>query len=207
MLMENAARHTKDVIIYMLRQYFRNPKNYKRKLPPNFPEDCFKNIDFYATEPEELRTFPTVILTSSAGQMVTAGLGDMCSEIRDPRTSTIVAYRYQGFYEFSVQIDIGCKSPTEKEILTDFIAKAIRFDLRRFIQTNGILIKNVSYQGESTIDYNSDKIYISQLRIETFSTWVEDRELLDPNEINVKVTLGMVDQDTQTTIENTGTKP
>ena len=117
----------------------------------------------------------------------------MCSEVTDPRTGSIIAYRYQGFYEFTVTIDIGCKNPLDREVFTDLITKALRFSLRRYIQNQGIIIKDASYAGETTIDYNSDKIYISQVRFNTWSTWIEDVDLLDPNEFNMKLQFGLED--------------
>lgn len=191
MIIEHAERHIKDVIIAFLRLYFRNPKNYRHKLPKQIPEDLFAGSEFYDTEPEQLRKFPTVIVTTFSGQMVTAGLSDFCQEIKDPRTGQIIAWRYQGFYEFGVQVDIGCKNTLEREVFADLVAKALRFSLRRFIQNQGIIIKNVSYAGESSIDYNSDKIYIASIRIDTWSSWVEDVELLDPNEFTLKTNMSM----------------
>lgn len=189
MLMENAVKHTKDVIILMLRAYFNNSKNYRNKLPRQLASTCFEKAVFYDSEPQQLREFPFAIISNMSGNMVTAGLGDMCSEVLDPRTSTIIAYRYQGFYELTTSIDICCQNPLEREVFTDFIAKAIRFDLRRFIQDNGVLVKDVSYGGETTAEYNSDKIYIAQLKVNSWSNWVEDRQLLDPDEFNIRVTM------------------
>ena len=186
MIVEHAERHIKDVLITFLRLYFRNPKNYRHKLPRQIPDNYFAGAEFFDTEPEVLRKFPTVILTTFSGAMVTAGLADFCQEVYDPRTKAVLAYRYQGFYEFGVQIDIGCKNPLEREVFADLIAKALRFALFRFIQNQGIIIKNVSYAGESSIDYNSDKIYIASIRIDTWSSWIEDVKLLDPNEFTIK---------------------
>ena len=200
--MENAVKHSKDVFILMLRAYFGNKKNYRNKLPHILNEDVFVNTVFYDAEPQELRSFPFAIISNTSGSMVTAGLGDMSAEIRDPRTSTIMAYRYQGFYELALSIDICCQSPLEREVLTDFIAKAIRFDLRRFIQNNGVIVKDLSYGGETTAEYNSDKIYISQLKVNTWSNWVEDRELLDPNEFNIRVTMDTNGSDKRATVTN-----
>ena len=191
MLMENAIKHTKDVFIQFLRLYFNNPKNYMNKLPSQISDAHFTEASFYDSEPEQLRAFPTVIISASTGNMVTSGLGDMCTEIKDPRTGAIIAYRYQGIYEFALTIDIGCRNPLDREVFTDLVAKALRFSLRRYIQNQGVIVKDLSYAGETTIDYNSDKIYVSQLRINTWSTWIEDVDLLDPNEFNANVDMNL----------------
>ena len=51
------------------------------------------------------------------------------------------------------------------------------------------MVKDVSYGGETTAEYNSDKIYIAQLKVNSWSNWVEDRQLLDPDEFNIRVTM------------------
>jgi len=193
--MENAVKHTKDVIIQFLRLYFNNPKNYKKKLPKQISDDHFLEAVFYDSEPEKLREFPATIISGASGNMVTTGIGDMCSEVVDPRTSSIIAYRYSGVYELSLIVDIGCRNPLDREVFTDFVAKALRFSLRRYIQNQGVIIKDVSYAGETTVDYNSDKIYVSQLRISTWSSWVEDVDLLDPDEFNINITMGSAEKD------------
>lgn len=187
--MENALKHTKDVFIQFLRIYLNNPKNYRNKLPQQISDEHFTQCSVYDAEPEEIRQFPTIIITAGSGNMVTSGLGDMCSEVIDPRTGSIIAYRYQGIYEFSVTIDIGCKNPLDSEVLTDIIAKALRFSLRRYIQNQGVIIKDASYTGQSTIDYNSDKVYVTQLKFNTWSTWIEDVDLLDPDEFNLNMSM------------------
>jgi hypothetical protein len=186
MVIEHAERHIKDVIIAFLRLYFRNPKNYRHKLPRQIPEDRFKDAVFYDCEPEQLRKFPTVIVTTFGGSMVTMGLSDFCQSIHDPRDGHTIAWRYQGAYEFTTQIDIGCKTTLEREVFADLLSKALRFSLRRFIQNQGIIIKNVSYSGDSSIEYNSDKIYVASIKIDTWSSWIEDVEMLDPNEFSIR---------------------
>ena len=202
MLREDAIRHAKDVFVTFLRLYFENPRHYRNKLPRQISDELFKTTVFTAAEPEELRSLPMVIITAASGNIVTAGLGDMGTEIRDVRTGAVVAYRYEGFYELSFNIDVGCRTPLEREVLADLVAKAIRFDLRRFMQNNGILVKDLSYAGESVVDYNSDKIYTSQLRVNTWSSWVEDRQLLDPDEFDIRITMREVNEpaDTEHTV-------
>lgn len=189
MLMENALKHTKDVFIQFLRLYLNNPKNYQKKLPQQISDNHFTECDVYDSQPEELRRFPTIIITAGSGNMITSGLGDMCSEVLDPRTGSVIAYRYQGIYEFSITVDIGCKNPLDSEVLTDIVAKALRFSLRRAIQNQGIIVKDASYVGQSTLEYNSDLIYVTQLKFNTWSTWIEDVDLLDPDEFNLDLSM------------------
>lgn len=195
MIIEHAERHIKDVIIAFLRLYFRNPKNYRHKLPKQIPEDRFVKAAFYDCEPEKLRQFPTVIVTTFGGSMVTMGLSDFCQSIHDPRDGHTIAWRYQGAYEFVTQIDIGCKTTLEREVFADLVSKALRFSLRRFIQNQGIIIKNVTYAGDSSIEYNSDKIYIASIKIDTWSSWIEDVEALDVTEFSLKAVMSLKDNE------------
>lgn len=204
MLMENAIKHTKDVFIQFLRLLFNNKKNYYKKLPPQISEDHYTEAVFYDSEPEVMRQFPCVIITASSGNMITAGLGDMCCEIKDVRTGSTIGFRYQGFYEFTLVIDIACRNPLDREVFTDLVAKALRWQLRRFIQNQGIIIKDLSYAGETTLDYNSDKIYVSQLRVNTWSTWVEDVDLLDPDEFTLDMSMSTVNDNDKRTVMNSG---
>lgn len=205
--MENAVKHTKDVLIQFLRLYFNNPKNYKKKLPSQISDNHYTEAVFFDTTPEEMRSFPLVILSSGVGEMITSGLGDMCQEIKDPRTGAIIAYRYEGFYEFNITFDIGCRSTLDREVFTDLLAKALRFSLRRYIQNQGIIIKDVSYAGETIVDYNSDKIFVSQLKVKTWSVWVEDVDLLDEDEFNINMTMqAKYDNDTETHVVTNGSK-
>ena len=202
MIKEDAIRHAKDVLVTFLRLYFNNPRHYRAKLPKQISDELFSKTIITAAEPEHLREMPMIVITNTAGNMVTAGLGDMGMEVRDVRTGAVTHYRYEGFYELSFNIDVGCRTPLEREVLADLTAKAIRFDLRRFMQNNGLLVKDLSYAGETVVDYNSDKIYASQLRVNTWSTWVEDRALLDPDEFDIKITMREVNEpkDTQHTV-------
>lgn len=128
----------------------------------------------------------------------------MCCEIKDVRTGSTIGFRYQGFYEFTLVIDIACRNPLDREVFTDLVAKALRWQLRRFIQNQGIIIKDLSYAGETTLDYNSDKIYVSQLRVNTWSTWVEDVDLLDPDEFTLDMSMSTVNDNDKRTVINSG---
>lgn len=187
MFVENALKHTKDVIVYYLRSYFANYKNYSRKIPQQISEDLFTKAIFYDTEPEQLRSFPVAILVGGSGRMVTSGLSDFAQEIVDPRSGELIAYRYNGIYEFSFVIELGCRSTLEREVFTDLVAKALRHSLRRYMEAEGVLVTTLDYGGESIVNYDSNHIYVSQLKVTTWSTWFEDEELLPNDGFNVRV--------------------
>jgi hypothetical protein len=143
-------------------------------------------VPIYAAEPQELIEFPIVILSGGGGDMITGGIGDIAEEIYDPRTNELKAYRYAGMYDFSLTLEIGAKSTLEREVLTDLITIALKFILRRKVQEQGIVIKNVRYGGDSTTQYDSNHIYVSTINLSTWSEWYEDYELpAEDVEINI----------------------
>jgi hypothetical protein len=178
----SALKHTKDVLIKNLRGYLRNYDNYKRMCPKDF-----SHTQIFDKEPNELRAFPIVILTGSSGQMITAGISaDFAMELRD-ENGDLRGYRYGGMYEFSITVEIGTRSTLDRERLTDLTSMAYRFHLRRFMEKEGILIKDMRYGGESEVPYDSDKIYVSTIQFTTWSEWYRDYDLLDIEDIDVSM--------------------
>lgn len=178
----SALKNTKDVIIQTLREYFANLDNYAYLIPPQFDKDHFQNIAIWDTEPEELRTLPLLVIISGVGDMITGGLGDMAQEVYDPITGEIIAYKYGGMYNFNLSIEVGTRGTLEREFLADLVTKALRFTLRRKIESQGVLIHNARYGGESVVNYGSDHIYVATINIGTWSEWYEDVELLPMND-------------------------
>lgn len=185
----SALKYTKDVIIKYLRGFLANYENYQNFCPKDFSQAMI-----FDKEPNELRQFPLVIVSGSSGQIVTAGLQDFAHEIQN-EYGDLLGYRYGGMYEFNISIDIGTKSTKDRELFSDLIAMALRVYLKRYIETDGIIIKDMRYSGESEVPYDSDKVYVCSIQFATWSEWYQDIDLLDITEINLdfdgnKKTLG-----------------
>ena len=179
----------KSEIIYHLNQYMNNVNNYAHLLPRELQKDVFLGMNIYDTNPEDLLTFPLVVISGSSGQMVTAALsGDFASEIYD-KEGELTGYLYGGLYNFNIEVEIGTKSTLERETLMDIISFALRFAIRREIEKHGILIKDMSYGGENKIQYDSSFIYTSTLNLQTFSEWYDYHELLPISQIGANVNL------------------
>lgn len=163
-----ALKYTKDVLITYLRAYMRNYDNYKHLCPVDFTD-----VDIYDKEPNKLRQFPTVIITGANGQLITGGLSDLAYEVHD-EFGGFLGYRYGGQYEFNIQIDIGTRSTRDRELFTDLVTMAFRVHLRRYMEKSGILVKDMRYGGESEVQYDSDKIYVSSIQFTTWSEWYQD---------------------------------
>jgi hypothetical protein len=167
--------------------YFNNKDNYVSTLPPNFNEDHYSNIAIFDTEPNELREFPLIIISGSNGNMITSGLGDMATEVYDPVTKDLIAYKYGGMYEFNITIEIGTKSTLDREILTDIVTRILRFTMRRNMESDGVLIKSMNYGGESAIPYDTSHIYVSTISLSTWSEWYEDIKLLPFEGVKINI--------------------
>ena len=182
-----ALNRVKNNIVTHLKLYFSNSDNYREFFPDRTID--FSGIEIYMSEPLELTSFPCIILSSSSGEMQTAGLGDMAFEVYDEQTNELIGYKYGGMFDFSINVEIGCKSTPERDILSDIVAKALRFDVRRSIQEDGIIIKSMRYSGESVIQYASNHIYISTINLSTWSEWYEFVDIMKTTGINVNVNL------------------
>ena len=185
----NALTKIKTAIIYNLRQFFSNERNYINLLPKEIQPGTFLNMNIYDTNPEDLMTLPLIVISGSSGRMVTGGIsGDFVSELYDDN-GDLEGYLYGGMYEFNIEVEVGTRSTLEREVLMDITASALRFSIRRNIERQGILIKEMSYGGENKIQYTSDFIYTSTLNLQTFSEWYDHYRLLpiDNADINVQL--------------------
>lgn len=182
-----ALNKTKDVIVTYLRMYLANPKNYIHLISQEVDPTRYVNIDVYVTEPEDLRDFPVIIISGSSGEMITAGLGDMALELHNPITNELVAYRYGGIYEFNLTVEIGTRSTVDREVLTDLITHALRFAIRRKMEAKGVLVKSMRYAGETSVQYNSNNVYVSQINLSTWSEWYDDIELLPAESFDINI--------------------
>lgn len=175
----SALKYTKDAVIKYLRGFLANYENYER-----FCSKDFSHAKIFDKEPNELREFPLVIVSGSSGQMITGGFQDFAQEVLNHH-GDLIAYRYGGMYEFNISIDIGARSTLDREIFSDLIAMALRVHLKRYIERDGIIIKDMRYGGESEVPYDSDKVYVSSIQFATWSEWYQDVDLLDVAEINL----------------------
>lgn len=177
----NAIKHTKDVLIKYLRGYLSNPNNYSY-----FCEGRdFSETLIYDKDPNDLRKLPAVVITGGTGQLITGGLSDFAEEVRDPITGELTSHRFAGMYEFNLQIDIGTKTTKERELLSDLVTLAYRVHLRRFIESEGVIVKDMRYGGEAEEMSDSDKIYVSTIQITTWSEWIQDVELITLEDLNI----------------------
>lgn len=176
----SALKFTKDVLIKYLRMFLANYDNYSSFCSKDYSEIAV----VYDKEPNELREFPLVVITGSSGQVITGGLQDFVEEIYTSQ-GDLKAYRYGGMYEFNITIDIATKSTLDREQFSDLIAMALRVLIRRYIEREGVIIKDMRYGGESEVNYDSDKIYISSIQFTTWSQWYQDIDLMDLGKINI----------------------
>ena len=92
-------------------------------------------------------------------------------------------------YELTITLEIATRSTFDREFLADMIAMALRVQLRRKLESVGILIKDVKFTGESSLQLNSDKIYVSNLTLSIWSEWYDNVELIPIDEVNIGLDL------------------
>ncbi len=179
-----ALKKTKDIIITHLKMYLNNEENYRHLVPKQLDVADIKGMSVYGIDPEHLRDFPTLIISGGSGSMVTTGLGDMAMEIYNDY-GELEAYRYGGIYDFNLQAEIVTKSTLQREFLTDLVSKVLRFNIRRQMEAQGVLVQNVSYNSESSGQYDSNRIYIGTLGLKTWSEWYEDINLIPLSGVSI----------------------
>ena len=84
MVKEQAITNTKNVIIKYIRGYLRNIENYS-----DITSSDFTQAEIYDKQPNELRYFPSILVTSLNGNFITAGLGDFGTELYDNKEGSI----------------------------------------------------------------------------------------------------------------------
>lgn len=176
---------TKDTLIKYLRGFLINKDNYG-----NFCEEDFTDCQIFDKEPNRLRKFPTILITSANGNFITAGLGDMAQELYDEH-GDLAGYRYSGMLELPITMEIAVKNTRTRDVLVDLITIAFRVLLRRHLEAVGILVKDMRYTGENEIEYDSDKIYIATIQFTTWSEWYRDISLLPFKDININIDMDM----------------
>lgn len=153
-------------------------------IPPELTIDHVKKIKVFDTEPNTLEEFPMIVINSGSGNIISGGLGDMSMEITN-EYGDLIGYRYGGMYDLTITLEIATRSTFDREFLVDMIAMALRIQLRRILESQGILIKDVKFTGETSLQLNSDKIYVGNLTLSIWSEWYDNVELIPIDEVNI----------------------
>ncbi len=181
MLQQNAITKTKDYIILMLRDFYSNKDNYC-----NISNLNLADLEIMDKEPLELRHFPSVLITAINGNYITSGLGDISQEIYDD-DGVCIGYRYSGMLELPITIEVASRTTAERDRMIDLLGITLRVLIRRQLEHEGILIKDMKYGGESEILYDSDKVYIASLQFTTWSEWYQDVKFLPLKGIDFEI--------------------
>ena len=177
MVKEQAITNTKNIIIKYIRGYLRNIENYS-----DITSSDFTQAEIYDKQPNELRYFPSILVTSLNGNFITAGLGDFGTELYD-ENGTCIGCRYSGFLELPITIETATRTTPERDVLTDLIIQMLRVEARRQIEAEGLLIKDARYAGESEIVYENDKVYIASINCTIWLQWYKDISYLKVKEL------------------------
>lgn len=129
-----------------------------------------------------------IILNNGSGGIINGGLGDISSELYDIN-GDLIGYRYGGIYEFTITLEVAARSSYERELMADLVAMVLRVQLKRPLEANGVLIKDVKFTGESSIQLDADKIYVSNITLSIWSQWYENVEFMPIDDVNLKFDL------------------
>jgi len=188
-----ALKKSKDILILTLRQFISNEENYRDFINDESDKsqteliEEFKSMNIYDSTPEALLSYPYVIISGGSGQMSSAGLGgDFATELYDSVNGELIGYRHGGYYDgLSLNVEVGALKKAEQEILNDLISTALRLNLRRKLESQGVLVKSIQNNGETSIQYDSRLLYTSTLQLSIFTEWYEDIMLLPGEEIKI----------------------
>ena len=179
-------KYVKDTTIDQLRTYFNNVPLYDHLIPPQLDIDIFNNIPIYDTQPEQLVKFPMIVISSTMGNCISGGIGDMACEIYDDTSRELIAYRYGGMYEFNLTFEVAALSSLEKEVLSDLVVRALRFAIKKPLEYECVFIKSVNYGSDNIVNRNSgNNIYVQLLSVPIWSEWYEDVNLTPITGVNV----------------------
>lgn len=181
MLQQNAITQTKDLLIEHLRSFLKDSKNYITITNTDYSE-----AQIFDKEPTELRKFPSILITAINGNYINSGIGDISGELYD-EFGNCIGFRYSGMFELPITIEIATRTSKDRDLMVDLISLALRVILRRHLEVDGILVKDMRYGGENEIQYDSDKIYIATLQFTTWSEWYRDVNLLPLSGIDVDI--------------------
>ena len=165
MLKEHAITRAKDMLISHIRGFLTNIDNYS-----DICDRDYTKCEIFDKEPNVLRTFPVILITAANGNYINSGLGDVGEEIVD-ENGIYVGVKYAGQLELPITIEAGTRSTKDRDILIDLLSAAIRIIFKRDLESNGIIIKDMRYGGESEILYDSDKLYIATLNLTVWMEW------------------------------------
>lgn len=181
-----ALQSTKEKIINYLNLFLQNPDNYVHMLPDGIDIETISSAKVYDTEPNQLESFPMVIISNGSSNVITGGIGgDFSSELYDSN-GDLWGYRYGGMYDLSITIEVACRTVFEREFLSDLVLMALRVHLRRKLESIGILIKDARTNGESSVMLNAGKIYVGNLSLSIWAEWYNTIELTQIDNVNVK---------------------
>ena len=179
MLKANAITKTKDNIIKYLQEFFANKSNYSE-----YGLDL-SEVEIFDKQPLILQNYPSILITAINGNYITSGLGDISQEIYDD-DGECIGYRYSGMLELPVTIEVASRTTPERDRLIDLLSITLRVLIRRQLEYEGILIKDMHYGGESEIMYDSDKLYIASIQFTTWSEWYQDVTFLPLKGIDIE---------------------
>jgi hypothetical protein len=195
-IQQTAVSQGKRLIIDALREHFRNDTFYRygtdafgfpltpdlTDLPPDIGEVRTTRIFIGDIFRYDGRYLPAITVRQTGGRyyaisfnqngtyryradLIIDGYGNR-SLVKVPTHKV-----YAGAWEQTFNVQIAAESIPDREELSDIVSSFLISTARIPVQDAGLLMKNVSFGGESEEDWANDKVYIQSINVETFSEW------------------------------------
>ncbi len=183
---KTALQYTKETVVKYLRGYIYNSENYARFLEDKkITVEDVKKCKVYDGTPDVLTDFPMIVISGANGNIQSLGLSDFKQEQYN-EFGDIIGYLYGGCYELSLTLECATLSSYQSEFFQDFLIHALRIYLYRPLERAGILIKQVAYNGENTVNDKNNIIWVSNISLQVWTQWSEYIDLLDLKEVNLE---------------------
>ena len=183
---KTALQYTKETIVKYLRAYIYNAENYSHFLDNNkITVEDIKKCKVYDGTPDVLTNFPMVVISGANGNIQSAGLSDFKQEQYN-EFGDVIGYLYGGWYDLNLTLECATLSSYQSEFFEDFLVHALRIYLYRPLEQSGILIKQVNYNGENTVNDKNNIIFVSNISIQVWTQWSEYIDLLDLKGVNLE---------------------
>lgn len=183
---QKALLYTKTTLVQFLRGYIHNSENYEHLLTDKITVDDIKKIKVYDTTPDVLVDYPIVVISGGSGDIQSLGLADFKQEQYN-QFGDVIGYLYGGTYNFNLTMEVATLSSYQHEFISDFLVEALRIYLYRKLEAKGIVILDMKYNSESTLNEANNVIFISNISLTIWSQWNQFVDLLDIKNVKIDI--------------------
>ena len=162
-------RYVKDTFKVLIERALKDTQAYKFYPQARDYSNTFVTVSF----PYERADFPVVTVDSLPGSSITSDYQFFVRDLYDPY-GNITGERYGSIVESSLNINVYAKSTIERDEMADIIGYNILHSKRKALESEGIIIQNISTNSQSEEEFGTDKIYSLSIEVKLYSHWYSD---------------------------------